>query len=70
MLSEFNREVNKAFCGFFDQSKFNQYESLFLESGEDVTDHTDTSRNNLPVKFLSFLFCILTLYSNDKLRTL
>lgn len=43
------REVNKAFCGFFDQSKFNQYESLFLESGEDVTDHTDTSRNNLPV---------------------
>ncbi|XP_050940454.1 probable poly(ADP-ribose) glycohydrolase 2 isoform X6 [Cucumis melo] len=43
------REVNKAFCGFFDQSKYDHYKSQFLESGEDVTDHTDTSRNNLPV---------------------
>ncbi|XP_038874333.1 poly(ADP-ribose) glycohydrolase 1-like [Benincasa hispida] len=43
------REVNKAFCGFFDQSKHNQYERLFLESGEDIMDHTDTSRYNLPV---------------------
>ncbi|XP_004138946.1 poly(ADP-ribose) glycohydrolase 1 isoform X2 [Cucumis sativus] len=43
------REVNKAFCGFFNQSKYNQYESLFLESGEDVTNHTDKSRNSLPV---------------------
>ena len=56
MLAEFNREVNKAFCGFFNQSKYNQYESLFLESGEDVTNHTDKSRNSLPVNFLSSLF--------------
>jgi len=56
MLAEFNREVNKAFCGFFDQSKHNQYENLFLKSKEDVTDHNDTSRNNLLVKLLLFFF--------------
>lgn len=64
MLSEFNREVNKAFCGFFDQSKYKQYETLFLES-EDVTDRNDTSRNNLPVKFLFFVLFLLTSFSND-----
>ncbi|XP_022154592.1 poly(ADP-ribose) glycohydrolase 1-like isoform X2 [Momordica charantia] len=43
------REINKAFCGFFDQSKCKQYERLFLGSEEDITDHKDPSRNNLVV---------------------
>ncbi|KAL2487629.1 Poly(ADP-ribose) glycohydrolase 1 [Forsythia ovata] len=27
------REINKAFCGFYDQSKRQQYENLFLDTG-------------------------------------
>ncbi|GAV67165.1 PARG_cat domain-containing protein [Cephalotus follicularis] len=27
------REINKAFCGFFDKSKYNQYERLFHDHG-------------------------------------
>lgn len=43
------REVNKAFCGFFDQPKYKQHEKLFLESEEDVMHRNDLSRNNIPV---------------------
>ncbi|XP_041013592.1 poly(ADP-ribose) glycohydrolase 1 isoform X1 [Juglans microcarpa x Juglans regia] len=48
------REINKAFCGFFDQSKSQQYERLFQEracSGaepdQSIQDLMDMSGNNL-----------------------
>lgn len=33
------REINKAFCGFTDQSKYHQYERLFLEKGVTGSQH-------------------------------
>lgn len=33
------REINKAFCGFIDQSKYHQYERLFLEKGLTGSQH-------------------------------
>lgn len=60
MLPKFNREVNKAFCGFFDQPKYKQHEKLFLESEEDVMHRNDLSRNNIPVKFVFLVLCFLT----------
>ncbi|KAA8532188.1 hypothetical protein F0562_006670 [Nyssa sinensis] len=48
------REINKAFCGFFDQSKCQQYLRLFQDDGfcsaqpvQDVKDSSEMSRNNL-----------------------
>ncbi|CAB4319302.1 unnamed protein product [Prunus armeniaca] len=48
------RENNKAFCGFFHQSKYQQYKRLFRESGcsgiqphSDVKDSNDVYSNNL-----------------------
>nr|XP_023912460.1 poly(ADP-ribose) glycohydrolase 1-like isoform X2 [Quercus suber] len=48
------REINKAFCGFFAQSKYQQYKRLFPENGcsraqldQNIEDPISRSRSNL-----------------------
>ncbi|KAJ0093372.1 hypothetical protein Patl1_26685 [Pistacia atlantica] len=46
-LVSFDRETNKALCGFIDQSKFGQYERLFPDMGpHEAKDNDNISRNN------------------------
>lgn len=56
LLVGFNRETNKAFCGFFQQSKYQQHKRLFREDGcsgvqlhPDVKDSSDICSDNLLV---------------------
>lgn len=71
----FNREVNKAFCGFIDQSKYQQYEKLFREYGYcethnylHVKDPNYMEGNDFLVQFsIAFLikvvFCLLVMFN-------
>ena len=65
----FGREINKAFCGFFASSKYQQYKRLFPENGysraqldQNIEDPIGRSRSNLLVRvsltsFLVVGFC-------------
>ncbi|EXB73274.1 Poly(ADP-ribose) glycohydrolase 1 [Morus notabilis] len=39
------RETNKAFCGFIDQSKYHQYERLFLKNGLSENQHDQDGKD-------------------------
>ncbi|XP_022858837.1 poly(ADP-ribose) glycohydrolase 1-like isoform X1 [Olea europaea var. sylvestris] len=41
------REINKAFCGFYDQSKRQHYENLFVDSGFSKAEFDEGIRNSL-----------------------
>ena len=65
-LLGFNREINKAFCGFFYQSKCQQYQRLFKGDGpcraqldQGIQGSDSISRSNLSVGLISLLsgFC-------------
>lgn len=70
-LVSLDRETNKAFCGFIDQSKYCQYKGLFqvkgLHEAHLYPDENDqTSRNHLEVQiiFLTFFLVIQWLIEN------
>ena len=65
-LLGFNREINKAFCGFYDQSKCQQYQRLFKGDGpcgahldQGIQGSDNISRSNLSVGLISLIsgFC-------------
>ena len=65
-LLGFNREINKAFCVFFYQSKCQQYQRLFKGDGpcgaqldQGIQGSNSISRSNLSVGLISLIsgFC-------------